>query len=89
MELLIMVYINLIYSKNINNLKISIACENILDTHYKTFALELANGRNFIQIYKQIFKTPFLMKNNMLTFLILLLVLFLFSNLGRKCIQRK
>ena len=41
--------LNLIYSKNINNLKISIACENILDVHYKTFASGIsASGRNFI-----------------------------------------
>ena len=41
--------LNLIYSKNINNLKISIACENILDAHYKTFASGIsASGRNFI-----------------------------------------
>ena len=30
--------LNLIYSKKINNLKISFNCENILDVHYKTFA---------------------------------------------------
>ncbi len=41
--------LNLIYSKNINNLTISLACENILDVHYKTFASGIsASGRNFI-----------------------------------------
>ena len=41
--------LNLIYSKNISNLKISFACENILDAHYKTFASGIsASGRNFI-----------------------------------------
>ncbi|MAO71524.1 MAG: hypothetical protein CMD02_03320 [Flavobacteriales bacterium] len=41
--------LNLIYSKKINNLKISFACENILDAHYKTFASGIsASGRNFI-----------------------------------------
>lgn len=41
--------LNLRYSKNINNLRVSIACENILDAHYKTFASGIsASGRNFI-----------------------------------------
>ena len=41
--------LNLRYSKNINNLRVSIGCENILDAHYKTFASGIStSGRNFI-----------------------------------------
>ena len=41
--------LNLRYSKQLNNINISVSCENILDAHYKTFASALsASGRNFI-----------------------------------------
>ena len=41
--------INILYSKTIDILTLSIACENILDAHYKTFASGIsAPGRNFI-----------------------------------------
>ena len=42
--------VNLKYIKEINkDLVISIACENIFDTHYKTFASGISSsGRNFI-----------------------------------------
>ena len=41
--------LNLRYSKQLNNIDISVSCENILDAHYKTFASALsASGRNFI-----------------------------------------
>ena len=40
---------NIVYSRIFNNLKISFACENILDVHYKTFASGISSsGRNFI-----------------------------------------
>ena len=41
--------LNLRYSKQLNNINISVSCENILDAHYKTFASAIsASGRNFI-----------------------------------------
>ena len=41
--------INLLFSKKFKTLVFSIACENILDIHYKTFGSGIsANGRNFI-----------------------------------------
>ena len=41
--------INILYSKTIDILTLSIACENILDAHYKTFASGISSpGRNFI-----------------------------------------
>jgi len=41
--------LNLIYIKKIKDLTFSISCENILDSHYKTFASGIsASGRNFI-----------------------------------------
>jgi len=41
--------LNLRYSKQLNNINISVSCENILDAHYKTFASALsASGRKFI-----------------------------------------
>ena len=40
---------NVVYSRIFNNLKISLACENIFDIHYKTFASGISSsGRNFI-----------------------------------------
>ncbi len=41
--------LNLIYSRKMNNFQLSISCENILDSHYKTFASAISSsGRNFI-----------------------------------------
>ena len=41
--------INIVYSRKFNNLKTSLACENIFDVHYKTFASGISSsGRNFI-----------------------------------------
>ena len=41
--------LNLRYTKQLNKIRISVSCENILDAHYKTFASGLsASGRNFI-----------------------------------------
>lgn len=41
--------LNILYSRKINRLLFSIACENILDVHYKTFASGISSpGRNFI-----------------------------------------
>ncbi len=41
--------INVVYSRKFNNLKTSLACENIFDVHYKTFASGISSsGRNFI-----------------------------------------
>ena len=40
---------NATYSKKFESLIVSISCENILDSHYKTFASGIsASGRNFI-----------------------------------------
>ncbi|MGY8950739.1 MAG: hypothetical protein ACKVJW_03065, partial [Flavobacteriales bacterium] len=41
--------LNLRYTKQLNKIRLSVSCENILDAHYKTFASGLsASGRNFI-----------------------------------------
>ena len=41
--------LNLRYCRKITNFQLSISCENILDTHYKTFASAISSsGRNFI-----------------------------------------
>jgi hemoglobin/transferrin/lactoferrin receptor protein len=41
--------LNLRYKKQLNKIRLSVSCENILDAHYKTFASGIsASGRNFI-----------------------------------------